>query len=169
VAITGTQISTLIEAELSSITESRIASHIRSLLVRPKPVMRAWDYGYEGEAYPCWSVLSHTPSNTGIAYCESGFGPNSPWGLVFLSGAERMSIGMDSAWFKHFLQAYFDCKASSELPIWRVFRQERNSYPGTPITEEGSWESTWQEVERLRSEDSSSRYHCSQSAYQDDA
>ena len=168
VAITGTQITTLVEAELSSITDPRIATHIRSLLVTPEPVMRGWDYGHNGDAYPCWSVLSHDPSNTGIAYCEQGFGPNSPWGLVFLSG-EHMSIGMDSGWFKHFLESYFECKAAAELPIWRVFRQEGNSYPGTPITEEASSAATWNEVERLRAEDPSHRYHCSQSAYQNDA
>jgi hypothetical protein len=49
----------------------------------PNPVMRGWDYGTDDEAYPCWSLLEHKASNTGIAYCESGFGPGSPWGLVF--------------------------------------------------------------------------------------
>jgi len=46
----------------------------------------------------CWTVLEHQPSGTGIAYCEEGFGPDFPWGLVFLSGP-HMSMGMDSAWF----------------------------------------------------------------------
>jgi len=43
-------------------------------------------------------VLKHQHSDTGIAYCEQGFGPSDPWGLVFLSG-DHMGIGMDSGWF----------------------------------------------------------------------
>jgi hypothetical protein len=81
--------------------------------------MRPWDYGRPGEAFPCWLVPEHQASNTGIAYCEQGFGPRCPWGLLFLEGTEHMSMGMDSAWFEYFLEACFEFKASSEVPIWR--------------------------------------------------
>ncbi len=50
------------------------------------------------------------PSNTGIAYCEFGFGPRNPWGLVFLS---RGSIGMDSAWYESFWASYFESMAAA--------------------------------------------------------
>jgi hypothetical protein len=63
-------------------------------------------YGPPGQKYTCWTVLEHRPSNTGIAYCEEGFGPSFPWGLIFLSGP-HMNIGMDAGWkhsggFRHF-------------------------------------------------------------------
>src|SRR5205085_10543865 len=63
------------------------------------------------------------------------FGPRSPWGLVNLSGSANMSIGMDSAWYVSFMEAYFESMAATELPIWRVFKQhEEEPYPGIPIT-----------------------------------
>jgi hypothetical protein len=91
-------IMTLVEKELSRISDPVLVAAIRRLLVKPYAVEREWNYGRPGQTYPCWTVLEHPPSNTGIAYCESGFGPSDPWGLVFISGAD-MSIGMDCAWY----------------------------------------------------------------------
>lgn len=64
----------------------------------PLAVERDWDYGRDDERFTCWTVLEHSPSNTGIAYCQQGFGPSCPWGLVSLSG-QHMGIGMDCGWF----------------------------------------------------------------------
>jgi hypothetical protein len=158
--ITPVQIQAALEAELSAVGDSRVVTHIRGLLVEPTAVLRAWDYGPPGQTYPCWSILNHTKSNTGIAYCEFGFGPQTPWGLVTLSGAADMSIGMDSGWFKSFLDAYFDSQASADLSIWRIFKQDGDSFPGVAVTEESDWNSTWEEIYRLRSADPASRYHC---------
>jgi len=49
---------TLIDGELSAVTDPRVTDHIRSLLVPPEPQMRDWDYGEPDEAYPCWIVLA---------------------------------------------------------------------------------------------------------------
>jgi hypothetical protein len=162
-SITAAQIQALVEVELKPLNDLRVTAHIRSLLVEPTPVLRGWNYGTPNQAYPCWAVLNHPQSNTGIAYCEFGFGPSAPWGLVFLSGASRMSIGMDSAWFGNFLEAYFESMAAADLPIWRVFKQEGDSYPGVALTEESDWDSTWKEISKRRAADPSSRYNCSQS------
>src|SRR3546814_4621244 len=51
-----------------------------------------------------WS--SDVCSSDLIVYCESGFGPERPWGLVHLGG-QHMSMGDDSGWFPIFLDAYF--------------------------------------------------------------
>jgi hypothetical protein len=162
---TSARISDLIENELSSISDARVIHNIRSLLVTPEPLVRKWDYGADGDAYPCWSVLNHVESNSGIAYCESGFGPEAPWGLVALSGSS-MSMGMDSDWFYRFLDAYFGSAPATTLPIWRVYQQQQGSeYPGAPITEEGEWNATWKEVERLQSAHPGQRYNCSQSIF----
>jgi hypothetical protein len=164
--ITPAKIQSLVETELAALTDQRIVLHVRSLLVEPAAVLRDWDYGEAGEQYLCWAVLNHDRSNTGIAYCQSGFGLKRPWGLVFLSGDHRnMSIRMDSGWFERFLEAYFDSMAVSELPIWRVFRQDGDKYPGVALTAEADWDSTWKEIYRLRAADPRTHYNCSQSIY----
>jgi hypothetical protein len=99
-AIDPGTLKSLIERELESLLDARVLAHIRELLAEPEVVFRAWDYGKPGEKYPCWTVLKHAPSETGIAYCEYGFGPRCPWGLVWLEASEkRGSIGMDSGWY----------------------------------------------------------------------
>ncbi len=125
-------------------------------------MLRDWDYGVEGEQYVCWDVLEHHASGTGIAYCESGFGPRSPWGLVWLEHSKNMSIGMDSGWFTTFLQAYFESAAAADLPIWRVFKTDLSGVR-FPMTSEGSWEETWKQVMEHRKEDPASCYDCNTS------
>jgi hypothetical protein len=113
----------LIENELAILSDARVTAHIRGLLVKPYPILRSWDYGEPGQQYPCWMVLSDDRSGGEIAYCEHGFGPRTPWGLVS-SSCEHRSMGMDSGWFTTFLDAFFESIACVELPIWRVFREE---------------------------------------------
>jgi len=149
----------LVERELESLSDARVLAHIRTMLVEPEVVLRAWDYGKPGDKYPCWTVLKHAASKTGIAYCEFGFGPQCPWRLVWLEeNGEQGSIGMDTGWFTSLVDAYFDSFAAAELPIWRVFK-ETSSWLDEPLTEEGPWEATWERIEQLRKEDPSSRYN----------
>jgi hypothetical protein len=147
----------LIERELAHVSDERVLAHIRSLLVEPKCVHLDWDYGQPGERYPCWEVL-----NAHIVYCESGFGPRCPWGLVLLGGEELPSMGMDSGWFPTFMEAYFDSFPVTDLPIWRVFRTT-GSKAREPVTEEDSWDATWKRVYELRESDPASRYDCDHS------
>jgi hypothetical protein len=129
----------LVEAELNLLSDGRVLTHIRSLLVPAKPVLRLWDYGSDGEQFRCWTVLEHPASNTGIAYCENGFGPRSPWGLVHLEGSkDQTSIGMDAGWFTTFLQVYFESQAVSELPIWRVEKTHCAAAISLPVKEVGT-------------------------------
>jgi len=154
-----------IDEELAQLSDRRVIEHIRSLLVAPSPQMRAWDYGAAGDVYPCWLVLAQRCQNTGIAYCGRGFGPRTPWGLLPLEGTRHMSMGMDCAWFGRFLDAYFESPASTELPIWRVFRHEGTDFPGAPISDEDSWDATCEKVMRLRREQPDVRFDCWQSVY----
>ena len=87
-----------VDQELSVIRDPSLRTLIRGLLVEPYAVERDWDYGVSDRGLECWTVLEHRASSTGIAYCEEGFGPSYPWGLVFLDGP-HMGMGMDSAWF----------------------------------------------------------------------
>ena len=102
-ARTSAEVAALLEQQLSLVTDPVMATRIRELLVPPYAVDRPWDYGELGQTYVCWTVLEYRPSNTGIAYCGDGFA--DPWGLVFLEGP-HMSMGMDSAWFAFFEDAF---------------------------------------------------------------
>lgn len=93
--------------------EVKLADRIRELLVTPLAVERLWDYGAPDERFTCWTVLEHTASNTGIAFCSQGFGPSYLWGLVFLAGP-HMNIGMDSAWFAYLDDAMRNSMARDE-------------------------------------------------------
>lgn len=95
---TAAGIGALVEQQIEQISDPKLINRIRELLVAPYVVEREWDYGAEGDSYPCWTVLEHRATNTAIAFCSRGFGPAYPWGLVFLSG-DHMSIGMDCAWY----------------------------------------------------------------------
>jgi hypothetical protein len=152
---------TLIARELGHLSDERVKEHIRHLLVEPEAVMRDWDYGNPGEQYLCWTVLNDSDSNTGIVYCESGFGPRNPWGLVWLGSedAKHMSMGMDSGWFPTFLDAFFDSFAATRLPIWRVFRTSSSGVRDA-ITGEGTWEATWKRVTECREAYPALRYDC---------
>lgn len=145
-------ITTAIRDELSAVTDPLVRQHIEKLLVEPKPVMRAWDYGAQGEAFLCWTVFEDR--GIGIAYCEQGFGPRRPWGLVFLDGG---SIGMDSGWYPRFLQAVVE-GSLDDLPIWRVYKTVGDICE--PITPRGGWDETWARVMELRESDAVSRYDC---------
>jgi hypothetical protein len=151
-AINAETIKTLIEDELQSVSDSRVVAHICGLLVEPHIVLHGWDYGEPGQQYPCWMVLEDPKTGAKIAYCEYGFGRTNPWGLVGPVSTARPSIGMDCAWYTRFLNAYFESFASTELPIWRVFRRELDRTQ-TPITDGGSWDETWARVYELRRND----------------
>jgi hypothetical protein len=154
-------IKALIAAELSCVADKRVVDFVAQRLVEPTRVLRIWHYGDPGQRFPCWTVL--TSHGDGIAYCEHGFGPHRPWGLVWTEGDDlRQSIGMDSDWFDTFLQAVKE-SALADLPVWRVFQSASGSSP-RPITEEADWNTTWKEVERLRTENPTMRYDCETTA-----
>ena len=96
--VDATRVKELVAAELRRFRDPAVLPRVGHLLVEPRPVERQWDYGSPDEWLVCWVALEHRESNTGIAYCDSGFGPENPWGLIFLDGP-HLGIGMDSAWF----------------------------------------------------------------------
>ena len=96
--LTTANVSAMVETELSRISCPQTAALIRSLLVPPRCELRPWDYGLPDASYPCWIVAEHVPSKSAIAYCEEGFGPKLPWGLLWSSG-DRLNMGMDCGWF----------------------------------------------------------------------
>jgi hypothetical protein len=107
-AIDRAQLIRLIEGELAHIKDARWRARIRDALVEPVFMHCAWDYGSPGETYPCWKVLEEPhPGSAGIVYCEQGFGPKCPWGLVWLREAVP-TMGQDSSWFPSLSEAAAD-------------------------------------------------------------
>lgn len=152
---------TLIEDELTTLSDARVAAHVMELLVEPHAVLRSWNYGERDQQYPCWIVLDD-PAHafSAIGFWEYGFGPKCPWGLISSGDTPSdMSMGMDSGWFPAFLDAYFESWAATELPIWKIVKEEPDRTL-IPLSDEGAWGSTWDRIKELRNSDPSGRYHC---------
>jgi len=107
------QISRLVASEIDRIVQIDLVQVIQELIIEPREESRGWDYGKPGEQFPCWIVIEHLQSNTGIVYCEQGFGPKDPWGLVFIRGP-HLSMGMDAGWFASLEDAV------RESPFWHA-------------------------------------------------
>jgi hypothetical protein len=95
----------LVETELARIQDQRVRDALQSLLVTPELHQRNWEYGKEGEHYPCWTIAVHAPTQTALVFSDYGFGPRMPWGLVWMN--DRW-FGMDSGWFPTLEEAFRD-------------------------------------------------------------
>jgi hypothetical protein len=100
----ASDISSLVEAEIGRIVQSELVEVIRNHLVEPRMELRDWDYGEDSEQFECWIVCEDWQSNNAIAYCDQGFGPTYPWGVLSLKG-EQLSMGPDGGWFATFEDA----------------------------------------------------------------
>jgi len=88
----------LVKNGIERISQQDLIDTIKNHIIPLRLENREWDYVDSFTEYPCYIVLEDKKSNTAVAYCEQGFGPNYPWGLIFIEG-EVMSLGMDSGWF----------------------------------------------------------------------
>ena len=85
----------LVSEEVSRITDMDRREALKAILVEPDLQLRDWLYGQELQKYPCW-VIGRVPTEpTVLVYCEYGFGPSYPWGILH---AEDRSLGMDAQW-----------------------------------------------------------------------
>ena len=100
----------LLNKELEAIQDPSLVEQMKALLIMPNHMDREWDYGEEHRTHPCWTVMAHPMTNSGIAYSAEGFGPTHPWGLVFLSG-DMMGMGLKAAWFETFEIAFKESMA----------------------------------------------------------
>ncbi|MEM7005226.1 MAG: hypothetical protein AAF498_05050 [Pseudomonadota bacterium] len=156
--ITPALIQDRILRELDQLSDSRVLNQIHTLIVEPYMVMRDWDYSDKGQQYPCWTVLEHQETNSGLMFCQNGFGPQHPWGLMLING-EHQSMGMDSNWYNSFMGAYFESRVPTVLPIWIVHEQSGGG-ESEPISNELSWDAAWEQVEVLRKKNPLYKYDC---------
>src|SRR5262245_29704476 len=105
------QVAARVAEELARIVDQKIATALASMLVRPRACSLEWDYGGE-PCYPGFIVAEDPESGTGIAFSESGFGPKSPWGLIFVAVP---AFGMDSGWYSTLEAAFRESWAFERL------------------------------------------------------
>jgi hypothetical protein len=153
-------VSARVKSELLAFSDTLIKPVIEALLIAPRPILRSWDYGQPDQQFVCWQILEDPDVGTGIAFCEEGFGPNFPWGLVSLGESDtRSSMGMDSAWFPTFLSAFADSFSATRLNIYQVVATHPDG-TRTILTEEAGWDETWEQVMALRAVGGEVRYDC---------
>lgn len=112
-------ISDMINAEMSQLLDQGITEKIRTMLVFPEEIQCAWQYKEwqhdTNNLFPCWKVLV-TEDNACIVYCEYGFGPRYPWGLISIESSPP-SMGDDSSWHASFVDAVADLIGISPAEI----------------------------------------------------
>ena len=114
------QIKEIVHGQMMQIHDSLVKSELEKLMIEPNLHLRKWDYGSNGEVFNCWTIAVDESTDTSIIYCEYGFGPQCPWGLV---SSSELYFGMDSGWFTSLVDCFLDSWAASELPIWFVERR----------------------------------------------
>jgi hypothetical protein len=102
----------LVSTELARIKDPALVAALQRYLVAPRACTLDWDYGSE-PAYPGFIVAEFHESGTGIAFSEHGFGPSSPWVLIWL---DRPGFGMDCSAFRTLEGAFRDSMACDVPP-----------------------------------------------------
>jgi hypothetical protein len=162
--VTPEDVTALVRDDMRALHDARVAAHVTSLLLAPpRPLLFAWPFGSGGERFDGFLVLDHPPSGTGIAYCRDGLGPEAPWALIFTTGlGSPPSTGRPDESYPRFLDAYFESKASADVPIWRV-REWRTSRDGAWVSGELPWDEAWARVAELRASAPHAQYYCDHS------
>jgi len=158
--MTPTDVAALVRDDMRALHDARVVAHVTALLVTPpRQLLLGWAYGAAGEAFDGFLVLDHARSGTGIAYCQQGFGPAAPWGLIATNRESPPSMGRSDEWCPRFLEAYFESIAPADLDIWRVKERKTGQDP-VWVSDELSWEEAWKQVMALRESAPDYRYDC---------
>jgi len=119
---TSSHVRRLEDAQLQRFRNVALAETVRNFVIEPWSEERPWDYGPPGTKYLCWIVVDPPHLNVGINYCESGFGPECPWGLIGLTNGDP-GMGPDSSWFATLEAAaedlFGEVPSSSNYPLER--------------------------------------------------
>ena len=99
------RVRSLVVSQVDRIKDRGTREQLQECLAEPRPQTLQWAYGGGLETYQCWVVAGFAPSGSGIGYSEQGFGPRTPWGLIWL---DREDCGQDCSWFTTLHEAYLD-------------------------------------------------------------
>jgi len=98
------ELKNLVTSQLSQIKNEERRNCISAILVEPFTEPREWDYS-ENTKHLCW-VIAKPDEHSYFAYCEGGFGPSAPWGIISIDSSG--SIGPDSCWYQFLEDLYID-------------------------------------------------------------
>ena len=86
----------LVAKELEAAPDTTCRARLTSLLVEPRFQALSWEYGALDATRLCCVVAEVGDGDRALVYCEDGFGPHDPWGIVSLSEG---SMGSDDQWY----------------------------------------------------------------------
>ena len=107
----------VVQSQINMIKDPIVKEGLQSILVEPTNHLRHWDYSGTNETFECWTVAVDNNSDTSLIYCEKGFGPKCPWGLVATSFSY---FGMDSGWYSNLEECYLESYHAGDLKIWNI-------------------------------------------------
>jgi hypothetical protein len=102
----------LVAQQLATVSDAGRRDALRALLLaEPRREERTWSYGAPGERIPYWVVAEAPERGIILAYCEQGFGPEFPWGFLFLDAPGEVThygrtLGMDAQWNWYLEEAF---------------------------------------------------------------
>jgi len=103
------EVKALVARQAAVVADATRREALRGILLPvPRREERDWEYGEAGERFPYWVVAESPARGIILVYCEQGFGPESPWGFLFVDApteAER-TLGMDSQWHRNLEGAF---------------------------------------------------------------
>ena len=117
---TTLHIKAIVQDQMMQIKDPLVKSALEKILIEPSRHIREWDYGTNGEEFECWTIAVDHSTDTSFIYCEYGFGPEFPWGLV---SSSVLYFGMDSGWFSKLEDCFLESWTAAELPIWFIERK----------------------------------------------
>lgn len=92
------RVASLIERQIASLAQRELAELIRALCVPLRWERRFWNYGEPEQVFFCCVFAEHQASGVSFVYCENGFGPDYPWGMLSAAADDR-SMGLDGQWY----------------------------------------------------------------------
>lgn len=102
------EIVALTARELALIEDPARCSALAAILVEPRVEEREWLYSRDPVRYPYWVVAESVEQKILLVYCEQGFGPSFPWGVLY-TGDHPMdqTLGMDAQWNWYLEEAFW--------------------------------------------------------------
>jgi hypothetical protein len=95
----------LVADQVSRIRDVSRREALEAVLIEPDLQFRDWSYGEQPQEYPCWVIARVRQRPTVLLYCEHGFGPSYPWGILH---AEDCSLGTDGQWHQSLDDAFLN-------------------------------------------------------------
>jgi hypothetical protein len=125
---TAKEIAGFVTTELAQFSDSGLRSALGGFLIEPRLEIRSWDWSRDPIELPTWVIAESSRYDYGIVYSDRGFGPESPWGLVFSSAK---NFGADYCWYSSLQAAFADSRLLEEFG--RAAVRPNNSFKPKPL------------------------------------